>query len=145
MTADAKELLARTTLVIRRGPFTLAAWDTARAGDVLRSLADAGVSHAYTVLDDREVTLFAPESALAAGFPPPERREDGWCLLTLDTVMAWDVVGILAAVSGALAGAGVPIGAVAAYGRDHLLVASEHLDRTVAALEPTFGGVRTLD
>ena len=136
---DAKELLSRTTLVIRRGPFTMACWDLARVGDVFRALAESGTTHAYTVIDDRELTVFAPEAVLASGFPPPDQREDGWCLLTLDAVMAWDVVGVLAAVSGALAGAG------AAYGRDHLLVASEHLDRTVAALEPGFAGVRTLD
>lgn len=54
--------------------------------------------------------------------------------------MEWELVGFLAHVSIALAGAGVPIGAVCGYSRDHLFVAREHLattERVLARLFPS--------
>ncbi|MCK6447043.1 MAG: hypothetical protein L6Q99_11695 [Planctomycetes bacterium] len=52
--------------------------------------------------------------------------------------MDWQLVGFLALVSGELAAAGVPIGAVCGYSRDHLFVAREHLAATERVLTRLF-------
>jgi hypothetical protein len=54
--------------------------------------------------------------------------------------MAWELVGFLALVSGALASAGVPIGAVCGFSRDHLFVARPFLPATLRTLERLFSG-----
>ena len=145
MTADAADLLASTVIDVRRGPFALAGWPLGQRTEVLAALAHPLTSrvleHAYLVSDEKELTLFATEEAVDT-LPEPERQERGWCLLTLDTVMEWDVVGVLAAVSGALAEAGIPLGAVAAYSRDHLLVKTEQLDQAVTVLRTLCADVR---
>ena len=40
--------------------------------------------------------------------------------------MGWELVGFLALVTGRLAAAGVPLGAVCGFQRDHLFVAERH-------------------
>ena len=52
--------------------------------------------------------------------------------------MNWDLVGFLALVAGKLAEAGVPIGAVCGFSRDHLFVAERFLERTRAVLTTLF-------
>jgi hypothetical protein len=141
VTSTARELLATTTLDLRKGPYTLAAWHIDRRGAVLAALAELQPTHAYFVADEREVTLFALESNLG-GFPPPMSRENDWCLLTLDSAMEWDVVGVLAAVSAALAEAGIPLGAVAAFSRDHLLVQRGRLEQAIDCLSGLCKGIR---
>jgi hypothetical protein len=143
--AAVRALLARTPLVVRRGPFALGSWPTAQL-PLLSALLPAVAARAdgapcLWCVDDLELTALLPERALAE-LPPPQRVERGWCVLTLDTVMAWDVTGVLAAVAGALAAAGVPLGAVTAFSRDHLLVPSARLPDALAALAGLCGSVR---
>ena len=45
------------------------------------------------------------------------------------------LVGFMAAISGALAGANVPLLAVCGYAKDHLLVREEYLDAALAAID----------
>ena len=52
--------------------------------------------------------------------------------------MGWEVVGFLARVTGALAAAGVPLGAVCGFSRDHLFVAEAHLERALETLRGSF-------
>ena len=80
-----------------------------------------------------------------ADLPPPRSVQRGWSLITLDAVMAWDVTGVLAAVTAPLAAAGIPIAAVTAFSRDHLLVPWDRLDDALAALAGLCGQVRFLD
>lgn len=54
--------------------------------------------------------------------------------IRFDTPMSWDVVGFLALVTGHLAAAGVPIGAVCGFHRDHLFLAQRHEQRARAVL-----------
>jgi len=70
------------------------------------------------------------------------QRDLAW--IRFDTPMSWNVVGFLALVSRKLAEAGVPIGAVCGFGRDHLFVARERLATASAVLERVFpGGARS--
>ena len=58
--------------------------------------------------------------------------------------MDWDVVGFLAAVTGVLAQAGIPLGAVCGYYRDHLFIAAEYADRAEAVLRAEFDRARII-
>jgi uncharacterized protein len=65
---------------------------------------------------------------------PAEQAEPGWRLLTVRGPMEFTLTGITAAVSGALAGAGVPLFAVSTFDTDHLLVKDDDLARAASAL-----------
>jgi hypothetical protein len=62
------------------------------------------------------------------------RVETGFRLVTLGVELGWDVVGFMALVTRILAEAGVPVGALSAFSRDHLLVKQEDLGRALRAL-----------
>lgn len=140
---DAAALLATTPLVARRGPFALAAWAPAQVSAVCQGLLRCRTAHGLVVLDEREASALLPEHALL-DMPPARHVQRGWSLITLDQPMEWNVTGILAAVSTALAQAGIPLGAAAAFSRDHLFVPSERLDDALSALRPLCAEVRVL-
>lgn len=144
MSARARELLAATPLLVRRGPYALGAWGPAQASAVGAALLRRPGDLLLWMRDDREVTALCRHAALA-DLPPPREVQRDFCVLTLDHPMAWDVVGVLAAVTAALAAAGIPAGALAAYSRDHLLVPAAGLADAVAALSPLCAGVRHVD
>ena len=52
--------------------------------------------------------------------------------------MTWELVGFLALVTSRLAQAGVPLGAVCGYSRDHLFVARCHAERARGILRELF-------
>ena len=69
---------------------------------------------------------------------PAARVESDLCWIRFESPMGWEVVGFLARVTSALAAAGVPIGAVCGYSRDHLFVAEAHLPRALEVLRGLF-------
>lgn len=78
------------------------------------------------------VTLILPrEEALAAGLP----GEHAWALITLTVHSALEAVGFLAAVTLALADAGISANAVSAFHHDHLFVPWSGRRRALAVLE----------
>ena len=66
--------------------------------------------------------------------PPGEQSLAGWRLLTVRGPLEFTLTGIMAALAGELAAAGVSLFAVSTYDTDHILVKSHDLDRAVAAL-----------
>lgn len=83
--------------------------------------------------------LLAAEGAQAVleRHPGAELEEDlRW--IRFETPMGWELVGFLARVCSALAAAGVPIGAVCSFHRDHLFVAEAHLGAARRALAELF-------
>ncbi len=66
------------------------------------------------------------------------RREGGLVWFTFEASMEWDVVGFLALVTGALADAGVPVGAVCGFSRDHLFVSESYLAKCRQVLGQLF-------
>lgn len=144
MSEDVRELLRRTPLIVRRGPYALGAWTLAQASAVASGMLRARAGTWWLVVDELEVTALLAESALDE-LPAPRQCERGWALITLDLAMDWNVTGVIAAVSDALSSAGIPLGAVAAYSRDHLLVPGARLDEALAALSNLCGEVRVLD
>jgi hypothetical protein len=144
MNADAMRLLAATPLVVSAGPYVLGAWAPAQASAVGTALLRRPGDLLAWMRDDVEVTALCRDATLS-DLPSPRSVQRGWAVLTLDQTMAWDVTGVLAAVSGALAAAGIPVGALSAYSRDHLLVPADRLDDALAALTPLCSEVRRLD
>ncbi len=88
--------------------------------------------------DPHEVTLVVEEDDWRAmrHVVRDARVEGGWRLLTFDVVLPWDLVGFLAHVTKILAEAGVSVGALTAFSRDHLLVKQDNLPRALLALGP---------
>ena len=86
--------------------------------------------------DPFEVTLLLEEEDWRAmrHAARDARVEAGFRLVTLDVELGWDVVGFLAHVTRILAEAGVPVGALSAFSRDHLLVRQENLGAALRAL-----------
>jgi hypothetical protein len=62
------------------------------------------------------------------------RVEGNWRLLTLNIELGWNVVGYLARVTEILAAAGIPVGALAAFSRDHLLIKQDDLGAALRVL-----------
>jgi hypothetical protein len=92
------------------------------------------LANAFAVIkDERETTCIIDESKLGAqkflGF------EGDWRMITFDMVLPLSLVGFFAAVSGALADAGVNLFTVSAYTTDHVFVKNQKLETAVKALE----------
>jgi len=98
-------------------------------------------ANAFAVIkDDRETTCIIDESKLGTqkflGF------EGDWRMITFDMVLPLSLVGFFAAVSGALADAGVNIFTISAYTTDHVFVKNQKLDVAVKTLEKLGMSVR---
>ncbi|HEV2784199.1 MAG TPA: ACT domain-containing protein [Actinophytocola sp.] len=66
--------------------------------------------------------------------PAAEQVEHGWRLLTVRGPLEFTLTGIMAALAGELAAAGVSLFAVSTFDTDHVLVKAVDLARAVAAL-----------
>jgi len=103
-----------------------------------RALANA----LAVIKDDRETTCIIDESKLGSqkflGF------EGDWRMITFDMVLPLSLVGFFAAVSGALADAGVNLFTLSAYTTDHVFVKSQKLETAIKSLEKLGMAVRQL-
>src|SRR5688572_19830917 len=75
---------------------------------------------AQIVREDGETTLLVPEAEVASALErhPGASLERDLAWIRFRTPMGWEVVGFLARVTGELAAAGVPLGAVCGFSRD---------------------------
>lgn len=89
-------------------------------------------------MDKYEVTLLLDDEDFANIKPGigEANVETGFRMLTFETVLDFDVVGFMAAVSRILADAGVPIFPISAFSRDHLLIKQNDLAKALKALGP---------
>jgi len=133
---DLDEALARMCFVVEPGRFALVGFDEAPDAEDLALL----IPPAQLVREGDETSLLVGEAALRALLArrPGARVERGLVWIRFEAAMGWEVVGFLARVTGVLAAAGVPIGAVCGYSRDHLFVAERYLERTRAVLLELF-------
>ena len=60
--------------------------------------------------------------------------ESGYRLITLDIELPWDTVGYLARVTAILAAAGISVGALSSFSRDHLLIKQDDLPTALRVL-----------
>ncbi len=135
---DAAELLRKARVEVAPETFVLVGM---RREDWLRllerpELSPRPESNFFLLQDPFEVTLLVEESDWRAmrHAARDARAEAGFRLVTLGVELGWDVVGFLAHVSRILADAGVPVGALSAFSRDHLLVKQDDLARALRAL-----------
>lgn len=77
-----------------------------------------------------EVSIVSPTDVA----PPSEHARPGWRLLTVRGPLEFDLTGVMAALAGELAAAGVSLLAVSTYDTDHVLVKAAELDRAAKAL-----------
>lgn len=100
----------------------------------------SGAGPAQVIREGGETTLLLPaadaEAALARH--PGARIERDLAWIRFEMAMEWELIGFLALVAGRLAAAGVPIGAVCGFSRDHLFVARPHLERAREVLSGLF-------
>jgi hypothetical protein len=106
---------------------------------VLRLPADAPVPPALLAPTRDFVSITRTAGELSVVCPaglavPADLTEVGWRLLTVRGPFEFTLTGIMAALAGALAAAGVSLFALSTYDTDHILVKDENLDRAVAAL-----------
>ncbi len=140
MNASAAELLRRTKVEVLPGTFVLVGL---RHADWARLLENPELSprpdSVFMLLRDaHEVTLLLEDTDWRAmrHAARDARTEGGFRLVTLDIELQWDVVGYLARVTEILAAAGLSVGALSAFSRDHLLVKQDDLARALRALGP---------
>jgi hypothetical protein len=118
---DLARMLASLDVEVRPGTFTFVTGDW----PALR-----GAAHA-TIAEGEGLTLVvAVEDAIGAG--APVEFHAAW--LTLTVWSSLDAIGLTAAVSSALAEAGIACNALAGYHHDHLLVPVERCDEAVRVL-----------
>jgi len=60
--------------------------------------------------------------------------EGGFRFITFNIELNWNVIGYFALISKILAEAEIPIGAISAFSRDHLLIKQEHLAKALKVL-----------
>jgi hypothetical protein len=84
--------------------------------------------------DEMTGVLAADEWTRLRGAFREVTEETGYRLITLDVRLEWDIVGYVAAVTRALADAGIPVGVLSSFHHDHLLVRDALLGKAEAAL-----------
>ena len=136
--ADAAELLRRARVEVAPATFVLVRMRPEDWRRLLENpeLSPRAESNFMLLRDPFEVTLLFEESDWRAmrHAARDARVEGGFRLVTLDVELGWDVVGFLAHVTRILAAEGVPVGALSAFSRDHLLVRQGDLGRALRAL-----------
>ncbi|HYN24390.1 MAG TPA: ACT domain-containing protein [Pyrinomonadaceae bacterium] len=86
--------------------------------------------------DGREVTLLLEEDdwQRIRHIVRDAKMERGFRLVTLDIELPWNVIGYLARVTAILAAAGIPVGALSSFSRDHLLIKQDDLGKALRVL-----------
>ena len=135
---DVTELLRRTRVEVLPATYFMVGlrhedWQRVLENPELSPRGDAP----YMLLRDaREVTLLLDETdwQTMRHAAREARVEGGFRMLTLDIELGWEVVGYLARVTAILAEAGIPVGALSAFCRDHLLIKQDDLGRALRVL-----------
>src|SRR5947209_16631607 len=136
--AEVSELLSRARVEVAPAEFILVSlrhedWNRLLENPELSPRAESN----FMLLRDRfEVTLLLEEDDWRAmrHAARDARVEAGFRLVTLDLELPWSVVGFLAHVTGLLAEAGVAVGALSAFSRDHLLIKQDDLGKALRVL-----------
>jgi len=134
----AAELLSRARVEVAPETFALVGMRHEDWRRLLENpeLSPRAESNFFLLRDPFEVTLLLDEEDWRSmrHAAREARVETGFRLVTLGVELGWDVVGFLAYVTGILAEASVPVGALSAFSRDHLLVTQEDLGKALRVL-----------
>ncbi len=136
--SEIAELLSRTRVEVAPETYFLV---SLRHEDWARLLENPELSPRgdapYMLLRDKyEVTLLLDETdwQTMRHAARDARVEGGFRLVTFDLELSWNVVGYLARVTEILAGAGVSVGALSSFSRDHLLIKQDELGTALRVL-----------
>ena len=136
--ADVPTLLSRAKVEVAPETFVLVGMRHADWARLLESpeLSPRPESNFFLLRDPFEVTLLVEESDWRAmrHAARDARVEAGFRLVTLDVELGWDVVGFLAHITRILAEAAIPVGALSAFSRDHLLIKQDDLGKALRVL-----------
>ncbi|NDJ87261.1 MAG: ACT domain-containing protein [Chloroflexi bacterium] len=99
-------------------------------------LAEIGEAFCALIADKDELTLVMPEDAWEEFQPrlPGAERSATYHLITFDIELEHEMVGFLAAIAQHLAASKIPVMALSAFSRDHLLVPEQHFDQAWESL-----------
>jgi hypothetical protein len=138
MNADITELLSRARVEVAPATFYLVGL---RHEDWARLLENPELSPRASapfmfLKDEHEVTLLLDETdwRTLRHAVRDARIESGFRLLTFDIELDWKTVGFLARVTQILAEAGISVGALSAFSRDHLLIKQDDLGTALRVL-----------
>ena len=135
---DVAELLRSARVEVAPETYVLAGMRHADWARLLENpeLSPRAGSNFMLLRDPFEVTLLVEESDWRAmrHAARDAKFEAGFRLITLDVELGWDVVGFLAHVTRILAAAGIPVGAISAFSRDHLLIKQDDLGNALRTL-----------
>ena len=135
---DAKELLLETRIEVAPEIYTLVSIDHKTWNSLLDrpELSPRMTAQFMILMDKWEVTLLLDEIDLEVLLPglSNAKIERGYRLLTFDLVLDVNVVGFMAEVSRILAEARIPIMALSAFSRDHLLIKQQDLGKALKTL-----------
>lgn len=136
--ADITELLSRTRVEVAPETYFLVSLRHDDWTRVLENpeLSPRGESPYMLLRDKHEVTLLLDETdwRTMRHAARDARVESGFRLVTFDIELDWNVVGYLARVTEILAGAGISVGALSAFSRDHLLIKQDDLGTALRVL-----------
>jgi hypothetical protein len=99
-------------------------------GAVLPEWADSRPSFLSLTRTADETSVVCDEGSIPAGVS----RSGGWSLLAVAGPLEHSLVGVLASLTVALAGAGLPVFAISTFDTDYLLVPCSDLEKCRAAL-----------
>lgn len=85
------------------------------------------------IQDDKELTVIIDQTKVDE--KDAIEIDKYWKLITIDIVFEFEVVGVMAKLSTALAKVGISILPIAAYSRDHILVKKEKINQAVDVLK----------
>lgn len=142
MVSPVNELFRNTRLKISDGRFVFVGLSNEKGRqDIVDLGLRLGGDIPFMIFQDGlESTFLLPEKDWkAAAFSIPEVRvESGFRLVTIDRELTWDVVGFLARVTRVLAEAGISVGVLSSFSRDHLLIKDSELDKAQSVLSELF-------
>lgn len=135
---DAAELLRSAKVEVAPDTYVLVGMRHADWSRLLENpeLSPRPESNFMLLRDPFEVTLLVEETDWRAmrHAARDAKTEAGFRLVTLDVELGWDVVGFLAHVTRILAAENIPVGALSAFSRDHLLIKQDDLGKALRVL-----------
>lgn len=119
------------------GRYALAGFKEAPTAADLQLIGDTG----QLIREGGETTLLVANSHVPRllELHPRMVLEEDLLWVRFEGAMDWQLVGFLALVTGKLAEAGIPIGAICGFSRDHLFIAERFQVKSREVLEELFG------
>lgn len=133
---DLNQAIARTRLVSDAREYVLVRLRTEQLFAACRWMEQVQGAFSGLLVDPHEITLIAPEDAHPEReLAPVQAISPPYCLITFDVELDFDLVGYMAGIAQALATAGIPLLAISAFSRDHILVPTQHIERAQSVLQ----------